>query len=117
MQITDKALLAIIPYTDLQAKLKIGAAVRLTRRHFCSQMTTNNLCPMNCPDCAARILSALKNIEKAANPAGMYVVRLRHEYASVAEAQAKPEDTPKQDAMGLPVEREDIFEDLLAEVS
>ncbi len=117
MQISDKALFAIIPHEELRQKLPIGAALLLTRRHFCSQMTTHNLCTTECSNCAAAILAALENVEKAGSPAAMYVTRLRHEFANVAEAQKKPEIEAKKDKLGLPVEREDAFEDLLAELS
>lgn len=114
MQIPHTALFAIILHQDLQKKLKVSAAILLTRRHFCSQMTTHKLCTTQCSNCAPAIQSALENIEQAAKPAAMYVTRLRHEFASIAEKQEKPEIEAKKDSLGLPVEREDIFEDLLA---
>lgn len=117
MHITPAALFAIIPHKNLQKKLNVGAALLLTRRHFCSQMTSSDLCTKKCTNCAAAILSALENIERASKPAAMYVARLRHEFANIAERQEKPEIEAKKDGLGLPVEREDIFEDLLAGIS
>lgn len=117
MQITHTALFSIIPYQELEKKLKTSAALSITRRHFCSQMTASNLCSKECANCGVHILKALSGIEKAKRPEGMYVSHLRNGFASIAEAQEKPEITPKKDKLGIPVPRSDIFEDLLLGVS
>jgi hypothetical protein len=117
MQITHTALFNIISHQELEKKLKIGAALTITRRHFCSQMTASNLCSKECSNCAAHILKALSGLEEAGSPQGMYVNHLRNEYASIAEKQEKPKIVPKKDKLGIPVPRNDIFEDLLLGVS
>jgi len=120
MQITPNALFDIIPHNEIKKKTTIGAALLTTRRHFCSQMTTRNLCTTECSNCAERIKSAFEGIEKAVEPVGMLVIRLRHEFATVAEAQdetkAQPKDDTKRNSLGLEVERVDLFEDMLAGV-
>jgi hypothetical protein len=117
MQITHSALFSIISHQELKKKLSIGAALSITRRHLCSQMTPANLCTTHCSNCAVHILNALEGAESAAKPAGRYVQRLRHEFAAIAESQERRVDDTKRDALGIPVLRGDIFEDMLLGVS
>lgn len=119
MQINPHQLTAIIPYEEISAKLKFSAAVAITRRHFCSQMNVNNLCSKVCSNCAVNITAAFKGIGDAKDPSAMYVTRLRHEFASVAENQPKqqPKEDSKKDRLGLEIERADLFEELLLGVS
>ncbi|MGD8405301.1 MAG: hypothetical protein PVJ21_16695 [Anaerolineales bacterium] len=116
MQINPKTLLAIIPHSELQElKLTVGAAVSLTRRLYCSQMTINNLCTKNCDDCAARIREAAAGLQAAKRPAGLYAARLRHQVANaLEELDAQKEPEVQKNKYGERDETVDIFDTLLA---
>jgi hypothetical protein len=86
MQINPKTLLDIIPHSQLQdLKLTVGAAVSLTRRLYCSQMSMNDLCTKNCDDCAARLLRATSNLERADRPPALFASNLRRQVANAVE--------------------------------
>jgi len=86
MQIKPKTLLAIISHSELQElKLTVGAAVSLTRRLYCSQMTMNDLCTKNCDDCAARLLRATGHLEQADRPPALFASNLRRQVANAVE--------------------------------
>jgi hypothetical protein len=99
MQIYPSKLLAILSYEKLKrTKLNIGAAVAMTRRHYCSQMTMNNLCPGKCEDCSVRILAAIDHVLKAdVKPEAAFVVKLRDQAANAMDEQ----DTEKVPTVAL----------------
>jgi hypothetical protein len=118
MQITSKALLQIVPFPEMQKhRVTVGAAVTVVRRHFCSQMNTNNLCTEECTNCALHIQSAIYEIEQAGKPVGMFVGRTRQIVASVIE-DALAEKEPSKKSVKLGDAREtDAFEELLAGIT
>ena len=86
MQIAPQSMFQIIPYQELKRlKLKVSAAVGLTRRFYCAQMTMNDLCTKECSDCAARLLRATTNLETAQKPAALFISNLRRMAADAAE--------------------------------
>jgi hypothetical protein len=95
MQITPNNLFQILPYTELKKLgLTVSAAVGLTRRFYCSQMTMNDLCITDCNACAARLLRATSNLETASKPTGLFAANLRRQVADAVEEvdnQKKPE--------------------------
>jgi len=119
MQITPKNLFQILPYSELKKLgLTVSAAVGLTRRFYCSQMTMNNLCTQDCGDCAARLLRATSNLKTAGKPAGLFAANLRRQVADAVEAidnQKKAE--VQRNKWGEKDETVDIFAALETELS
>ena len=118
MQITAKALLQIVPYQEMQShSIKVGAAVTIVRRHFCTQMNANNLCTKECSECALHIQNAIDGIERAGKPVAMFVGRIRQETASVIEsAHAKEGPSKKTIKLGQ-TEKTDAFDELLVGIT
>jgi hypothetical protein len=118
MQITSKTLLEIIPYQEIaNHHITVGAAVTVVRRHFCTQMNTNNLCTQECSKCALHILNSIDGIERAGKPVGMFVGRIRQEVATVIEsANTKKEPSEKPIKLGR-TQKGDAFEELLAGIT
>jgi len=118
MEISKQELLDIIPYKELQqTKLTLPAALVITRRHYCSQMTTHNLCS-NCLNCKERIREAFQGLETLSRAEGMFVTRLRHQVANALEeidAQKKPE--VKTNLFGEKDTSQDLFADMLTGLS
>jgi len=119
MEISKPALLAIIPYKELQrTTLTVPAALVITRRHFCSQMTTHNLCTAECTNCKEPIQAALQGLDALDKAEGMFVTRLRHQVAKALEAvDAQKEPVVKTNAFGEKDTSVDLFADLLTGLS
>jgi hypothetical protein len=118
MQITAKALLQIVPYQEMQShSIKVGAAVTVVRRHFCTQMSANGLCTKECSNCALHIQNAIDGIERAGKPTGMFVGRIRQEAAAAIESAHAAEKSPKKSIKLGETEKTDAFEELLAGVT
>jgi hypothetical protein len=115
MEISKQALLEIIPYKELQrTKLTIPAALVITRRHYCSQMTTHNLCTAECLKCSDRLREAVQGLESLSRAEGMFVTRLRHQVAeALEEIDAQKEPTVKTNLFGEKDTSADLFADLL----
>jgi hypothetical protein len=119
MQITPKKLLEIIPYTELKKlRLTVSAAVGLTRRFYCSQMTMNDLCTSDCDACAARLLRATSNLETASKSTGLFAANLRRQVADATEEiDNQRKATVQKNKWGEKDDTVDIFSELEAGMS
>jgi len=116
MEITKQELLEIIPYKELQ-RTKLTVPLVITRRHYCSQMTTHNLCS-SCLNCKDRIQEAFQGLEALSRPEGMFVTRLRHQVAgALEEIDAQKQPIVKTNLFGEKDTSADLFADMLTGLS